>query len=83
MSWISRRRLLATTGVAISTSGLRRVFGIESTSDSQADKTAAESRNEPLALAQYQPVSMLHLKETHVPRARYPVIDFHTHLTFS
>jgi predicted TIM-barrel fold metal-dependent hydrolase len=83
MSWISRRRLLATTGVAILTSGLRRVFGIESTSDSQADKTAAESRNEPLALAQYQPVSMLHLKETHVPRARYPVIDFHTHLTFS
>jgi len=83
MSRISRRRLLATTGVGILTGGLRRVFGVESTSDSQADKAAAESRNEPLALAQYQPVSMLHLKETHVPRARYPVIDFHTHLTFS
>jgi predicted TIM-barrel fold metal-dependent hydrolase len=83
MSRISRRSLLATTGVGILTSGLRRVFGIESTNDSQADKTAAESRNEPLALAQYEPVSMLHLKETHVPRARYPVIDFHTHLTFS
>jgi predicted TIM-barrel fold metal-dependent hydrolase len=83
MSRISRRSLLATTGLGILTGGLRRVFGIESTSDSQADKTAAESRNEPLALAQYQPVSMLHLKETHVPRARYPVIDFHTHLTFS
>jgi predicted TIM-barrel fold metal-dependent hydrolase len=83
MSRISRRSLLATTGVGILTSGLRRVFGVESTSDPQADKTAAESRNEPLALAQYQPVSMLHLKETHVPRARYPVIDFHTHLTFS
>jgi predicted TIM-barrel fold metal-dependent hydrolase len=83
MSRISRRSLLATTGLGILTGGLRRVFGVESTSDPQADKTAAESRNEPLALAQYQPVSMLHLKETHVPRARYPVIDFHTHLTFS
>ena len=31
----------------------------------------------------YQPASMLHLKETQVPRAKYPVIDFHTHLTFS
>jgi predicted TIM-barrel fold metal-dependent hydrolase len=83
MSRISRRRLLATTGLGILTGGLRRIFGVESTSDSQADKTAAESRNEPLALAQYQPVSMLHSKETHMPRARYPVIDFHTHLTFS
>ena len=26
---------------------------------------------------------MLHLKETQVPRAKYPLIDFHTHLTFS
>jgi predicted TIM-barrel fold metal-dependent hydrolase len=83
MSRISRRSLLATTGLGLLTGGLRRVFGVESTSDPQTAKTAAESRNEPLALAQYQPVSMLHLKETHVPRARYPVIDFHTHLTFS
>jgi hypothetical protein len=59
MSRISRRSLLATTGLGILTGGLRRVFGIESTSDSQADKTAAESRNEPLALAQYQPVSQI------------------------
>jgi predicted TIM-barrel fold metal-dependent hydrolase len=69
--------------MGILTGGLRPAFGIEPASDPQTDKTLAESRNEPLALAQYQPVSMLHLKETHVPRARYPVIDFHTHLTFS
>ena len=83
MSRISRRSLLATTGMGILSGGLRRVLGVESTSDSPADKTPAESQKEPLALANYQPVSMLHLKETHVPRARYPVIDFHTHLTFS
>ena len=83
MSRINRRSLMATAGMGILSSGLRRVLGAEPTSDSSPDKTPAESRKEPLALANYQPVSMLHLKETHVPRARYPVIDFHTHLTFS
>ncbi|HOM99058.1 MAG TPA: amidohydrolase family protein [Acidobacteriota bacterium] len=36
----------------------------------------------PLALVDFQPRSMLQVKETHVPRSRYPVIDVHTHLTF-
>ncbi len=26
---------------------------------------------------------MLHVRETHVEKPRYPVIDFHTHITFS
>jgi len=83
MSRISRRSLLATTGMGILSGGLRRVLGAESNSDSPANETPAKSQKEPLALAEYQPVSMLHLKETEVPRAKYPVIDFHTHLTFS
>jgi len=37
----------------------------------------------PLDLSQYEPRSMLHVKETRVVRARYPVIDIHTHLSFS
>ena len=36
-----------------------------------------------LPLEQYEPKSMLHAKETHVPRSRYPVIDFHTHITWT
>ncbi len=83
MSRITRRNLLATSGMGILSGGLRRVFGIESNTNAQADQPPAESPTVPLALAQYQPASMLHLKETQVPRARYPVIDFHTHLTFS
>ncbi len=83
MSRISRRSLLASTGTGILSGGLRRVLGAESTSDSPADKTPAKNQKEPLPLSEYQPVSMVHLKETHVPRAKYPVIDFHTHLTFS
>src|SRR5439155_12147106 len=33
----------------------------------------------PLALKDFQPKSMLHVSETKVPRARFPVIDIHTH----
>src|SRR6185369_7223138 len=35
--------------------------------------------NPPLTLKDYQPKSMLHVPETHVPRSRFPNIDFHTH----
>lgn len=83
MSRINRRSLLATTGMGILSGGLHRVLGTVLSSDSKTDKTPAENPKDALALANYQPVSMLHLKETQVPRARYPVIDFHTHLTFS
>jgi predicted TIM-barrel fold metal-dependent hydrolase len=37
----------------------------------------------PLDLSQFEPRSMLHVKETHVQQAKYPVIDIHCHLTFS
>ena len=36
----------------------------------------------PLELKDFQPRSMLKVPETRVPRARFPVIDFHTHLGF-
>jgi predicted TIM-barrel fold metal-dependent hydrolase len=36
----------------------------------------------PLPLSEYEPKSMLHVRESSVPRSRYPVIDIHTHLTW-
>jgi predicted TIM-barrel fold metal-dependent hydrolase len=49
---------------------------------SPAPRQAAEPRpGEPLALKDFEPKSMLHVKETRVPRARFPVIDAHTHLS--
>ena len=42
-----------------------------------------ERQAAPLELKDFQPRSMLHVPETEVPRARFPVIDFHTHLGFS
>src|SRR5262249_2014729 len=35
-----------------------------------------------LELSEFQPKSMLHVPETKVARARFPVIDVHTHLSF-
>ncbi len=83
MTWISRRRVLAATSMSIMSGGLRKLWGGESANDSRVDKAQKECENESLALANYEPVSMLRLQKTHVARARYPVIDFHTHLTHS
>jgi predicted TIM-barrel fold metal-dependent hydrolase len=45
-------------------------------------KKPEQPRSQPLALKDYQPKSMLHVPETHVPRSRFPNIDFHTHLSW-
>lgn len=37
----------------------------------------------PLDLSEFEPQSMLEVKQTFVERSRYPVIDLHTHLSFS
>lgn len=36
-----------------------------------------------LDLSEYEPVSMLRVQETYVPQSKFPVIDVHTHLSFS
>ena len=36
-----------------------------------------------LALKDFHPTSMLNVPSTRVERARFPAIDFHTHLTLS
>jgi predicted TIM-barrel fold metal-dependent hydrolase len=46
-----------------------------------APPQAAQAAQAVLPLDRYEPKSMLHVPETHVPRSRFPVIDFHTHIT--
>jgi hypothetical protein len=41
---------------------------------------AAAAAQTPLDLTRYEPRSMLHVRQTNVSRAKYPVIDCHTHL---
>ena len=79
MSKLSRRQ-------ALSAAGMSMLAGVVA---APGDFLAAQTTSEPqktsksLDISEYEPTSMLHVKETHVPRARYPVIDIHTHLSFS
>jgi predicted TIM-barrel fold metal-dependent hydrolase len=44
-------------------------------------RARAQAQSRALPVEEYVPKSMLYAAETKVPRARYPVIDFHTHIT--
>jgi predicted TIM-barrel fold metal-dependent hydrolase len=52
-------------------------------SDNSSGSAQAGTASEGLPLPQYEPRSMLHVPETKIERSRFPVIDFHTHLSFS
>jgi hypothetical protein len=67
---MNRRQLLTTAAGLLGTAGTR---------------LAAQQprQRQPLDIADYQPKSMLNVPETPVERARFPVIDIHTHLSFA
>lgn len=44
---------------------------------------AAFAQKKPLDVTEFEPRSMLAVKETRVERARFPVIDIHTHISFA
>lgn len=69
---INRREWLSAIGAGALAGSWERV--------SAADNEGAAKS---LPLSEYQPKSMLAVHETHVPRAKYPVIDIHTHLSWS
>jgi len=73
MAGIQRRTLLGAAGAA-----LTAACAGEAAADKPPARTGAG-----LDLRDYQPRSMLHAAETKVPRAKFPVIDIHTHLSFS
>ena len=74
---MNRRELLYGTGLGI-VSSVAAHAGVKA-----SEPIEEEPKHKVLDLPDYQPVSMLHVRETHVEKPRYPVIDFHTHITFS
>src|ERR1035438_5918559 len=74
---MNRRELLYGTGLGI-VSSMAAHAGV-----SASEPSEEEPKPKVLDLPDYQPVSMLHVHETHVEKSRYPVIDFHTHISFS
>jgi predicted TIM-barrel fold metal-dependent hydrolase len=72
MSDIRRRKFLTSAGVGFAAANL-----------SSTPARAQQATRKPLDISDYEPKSMLRVKETRVERARFPVIDIHTHLSFS
>ena len=83
MSHMTRRGWLASMVGAGTALGARRTEAAAA----QAAKTAAPAApaakpKDTLLLKDYEPKSMLVVSETSVPKARFPVIDVHTHPTY-
>ncbi|MCS7315380.1 MAG: amidohydrolase family protein [Bryobacterales bacterium] len=62
-------------GLAAAVPALRAQF--------RSEERARGVRETDLRLSDFEPRSMLRVKQTRVERARFPVIDFHTHLSWS
>jgi predicted TIM-barrel fold metal-dependent hydrolase len=79
---ISRRQWFRGLGLMLGASaskGTAQAFA----SPAEATDPQSGSSGQHLALADYEPKSMLQVRETRVPRARFPVVDIHTHISVS
>ena len=79
MGFLNRRQWLRG---AITALGGSKVLSSVPTRAEPRPAGPAEKGKAPLDLNDYQPKSMLHVPETRVSRAKFPVIDVHTHLSF-
>jgi predicted TIM-barrel fold metal-dependent hydrolase len=71
---MNRRELLIGTGAGLVVAGAGANAG-------HGEPREPKKAHDEIHLSEYQPKSMLQVKETHVARSRYPVIDIHTHIT--
>lgn len=79
---MNRRQWLHALGLVIGASANSKTARARSIADPEANQENS-TKSQPLALADYEPRSMLHAQETHIERAAFPVVDFHTHITIS
>ncbi len=74
---LTRRRLF--TSIAGGLAGASLSADRAAAAPAQETQPAAKGS---LLLSEFEPKSRLHVKETPIERARFPVIDVHTHVTF-
>lgn len=80
---ISRRKWLRALGLTVGASASLGGGRARALSKAEEKAEVAASGAGRLALADYEPKSMLHVKETHVEKARFPAVDVHTHISVS
>lgn len=78
---MNRRQWLYGAGMLIGAAG--PLAAAQGNTDAKRNQVCNDAGPGKLPLVDYQPKSMLHARETKVERPRYPVIDFHTHISFS
>ena len=74
--WNRRRWLTATGGALLGSAHCTRLA-------ERHEPLVSPTEREGITLEEFEPKSMLHVPESHVDRARFPVIDMHTHVTWS
>lgn len=83
----SRRQWLRGLGLAVGASvqggAIKAFAGTKPAPAEESPAPQTSASGEHLALADYEPKSMLQVHETRVERARFPAIDVHTHITVS
>ena len=75
---MNRRELISKAGLLAGTAAATSAIAVP-----LQNSTREDVRQGSLSLADYEPKSMLRVTVTHVARARFPVIDTHTHITYS
>ena len=71
---MNRRELLYSTGLGLIGGTVAHGAGV-------TESTGNAGSSGKLLLADYEPKSMLQVKESHVARSRFPLIDIHTHIS--
>ncbi len=74
---MNRREMLYAAGAGLIAGAVPRADALA------PSQNIEQMQSKALALVDYEPKSMLQVQETHVPSSRYPLIDIHTHLSFS
>lgn len=79
---MNRRKFLGLGAGSMALASSSALFGGQSAEAQQpGPKEKQFNCDAVMPLEKYTPKSMLHVPATHVERARFPVIDFHTHIT--
>jgi predicted TIM-barrel fold metal-dependent hydrolase len=78
MSILNRRQWLESVGAAVVAARAADSRAGEGLGPQEGPKGKMH-----LELSDFQPKSMLHVPETHVPHSRFPVIDVHAHLSWT
>src|ERR1700676_4484630 len=74
---IDRRSWLYTIGLLAGVAAKRDMRNLPDSAEE------GKPQRKPLDISEYAPKSMLRVQETMVPRSRFPVIDIHTHISWS